>query len=204
MYKLLCFIVSVSYDDAPPLPPPRVDSLVQTTTPSIPAANNDILNDHQGHQGGRTLPPLPIPVESIQSLDDFIESSDSDDSNGYDQDSKSEEAYSNEQGNEITLNGSGLKQNILYINGSGNTKYRNENADFNFDAALPPSPKKLTSKMDTDYSDHYKKSLATNDLDDVAIQQNDQAMDSNTSQKFIQTQDDRYANQFDAAFYCKN
>lgn len=179
----------VSYDDAPPLPPPRVDSLVPTTTPSTLAANNDHSNDHPGHHGGRTLPPLPIPVESIPSIDDSTESSDSDDS-------KSEEAYSNEQGNEITLNGRELnnKQNSLYINGSGNTKYRNENADFNFDAALPPSPKKLTSKMDSDYSDQYKRSSATNDLDELAIQQNDQAMDSNKSQKLAPTQNDsRYA-----------
>lgn len=183
-----------------------MDSLVQTTPQSTPAANNDNSDDHHGHHGGRTLPPLPIPVDSIQSIDDLIESCDSDDSNDYDQDSKSDEAYSNEQGNEVTLNGSGLnnKQNNLYINGSGNTKYRNENADFNFDAALPPSPKKLRSKMDSDCSDQYNKSSATNELDELAIQQNDQAMDLNTSQNLVPTQDDnRYANQFNALLLIK-
>lgn len=53
--------------------------------------------------------------------------------------------------------------------------------------------------MDSDYFDQYKQLSASNDLEELAIQQNDQAMDSNTSQILAPTQDDtRYDNKFDA------
>lgn len=132
-----------------------------------PTSQNENSNDFQSQNHTEnndrysTLPPLPPTGESInESTGDFIDSSDSDDSNVDDNES---ETYSNEQANDLPYNGSNKR-----------IKFSNGNDSFNIDAALPPSPKRNSTKC-PDFEGS-QESRAVDNIDEIADEDQDHVL----------------------------
>lgn len=118
----------------------------------------------------RQLPPLPTTVGSLQSTDEFIESSGSDDSLEYDENEY--EKYSDDQDHKLQFNASGAnnKQNINYMNDNDN--YECDDDLFNSEANLAPSSKKSPNE----------ESPVNENINDIAAEKQDSIIINNMSQ----------------------